>query len=449
MRKHRLSLSKAGFRNLKDICREFDRCSRSYPALYHQRMVPWSEKGRGGINLPQWEVFRQAAFAQLDDDVWSQWDEPSAEDDYLGLWSGDGEGLAEFVDLRESVAMVLSREDMDFDPFNWSCEIQRGSDWLPLLHDWAFKHQMPLLRSEMGLWGCDEYDLEDFYELAEMWDTLDDGTKIPRHPVVWRLVDNVFTSSMTAIRAMLWPDSVVTTYEPWPVMRGEFLDLPLAEDADNSLADSRDSSTSKVNSLVYDGLLWTICYLKEPKTDRFRGYEGFVRIAKLLQKPFHFFEYHELSLKPQTKNESGDSTTDRERDQHARHVGTHSNDKADWEWKQSISMRLKELSDLLQKAESSGKQTTIAELRREMQDVKRFRRQYLNKYGKSRKDSDEWDQDRKTVTKSLTETIKRISEKLPILGAYLQDHIRIDRGVIYEPPDSNEKWEVVIARRGH
>jgi hypothetical protein len=76
---------------------------------------------------------------------------------------------------------------------------------------------MPLLRSDMTLWGVEDHDPEDFYELAEQWETLDGGTSIPRHPVVWRLIDNVFTSAATAIRALLWPDAVITTNEPWPL----------------------------------------------------------------------------------------------------------------------------------------------------------------------------------------------------------------------------------------
>lgn len=175
----RLSLSKPARRTLKAIGREFDRCARAYPALYHQRMLPWSESGRVGISLPQWDAFRSAATNQLDGQVWSQWDEPSwrsgnyarvrfGEDGgveelgntsepvashYPGLWFGDGEGLEEFKNLSESVAMVLSQEALDFDPLDFNLEVGDWSDWLSRLHDWAFKHQMPLLRSDMTLWG--------------------------------------------------------------------------------------------------------------------------------------------------------------------------------------------------------------------------------------------------------------------------------------------------------
>jgi hypothetical protein len=124
----RISLSKPARRNLKAIGREFDRCASAYPALYHQRMLPWSESGRIGISLSQWDAFRVAASERLDVEVWSQWDEPSSDDDHLGLWLGDGEGLDEFVNLSESVAMVLSQEALDFDPLDFNLEVAHGSD---------------------------------------------------------------------------------------------------------------------------------------------------------------------------------------------------------------------------------------------------------------------------------------------------------------------------------
>src|SRR5690606_4079031 len=96
-----LSLSTPARRNLKAIGREFERCARAYPALYHQRMLPWSETGRSGIALPQWDAFRGAASDRLEAEDWSQWDEPSLDDDHLGLWLGDGEGLDEFANLGE------------------------------------------------------------------------------------------------------------------------------------------------------------------------------------------------------------------------------------------------------------------------------------------------------------------------------------------------------------
>ncbi len=388
----RLSLSKPARRNLKAIGREFDRCAHAYPALYHQRMLPWSEKGRVGISLSQWDAFRIAASDQLDAEVWSQWDEPTLEDDYLGLWLGNGEGLDEFVNLSESVAMVLSHEALDFDPLDFNLEVAHGSDWLVRLHDWAFKHQMPLLRSDMTLWGAEDHDSEDFYELAEQWETLDGETNIPLHPVVWRLIDNVFTSSATAIRALLWPDAVIATNEPWPLSPSASLFRhAIFGDGENT---SRKSSSVPVspNAFIYDGLHWRVRYELDDKEGVFRGYEGPYRIVLLLQMPFHFFDYPELSLRPSTESSlDGSGEVDKEVQTHTKRRGIHAGDKADEEWKDSTAKRLRELSETIGEAEARGAAQETAALKQEREKLKRYRRKYLNKFGESRRDADEWE----------------------------------------------------------
>ena len=447
MDKRIISISKAGRRSLKDICREFERCSRSYPALYHQRMVPWSETGRVGISLSQWEAFRTVCSEQLNADTWWQWDEPSFDCDYLGKWFGDGEGLDEFANLSESVAMVLSREDVDFDPLDFNLEVHHGSDWLSRLHDWAFKYKMPLLRSDMTLWGCEDYVYEDFYELAEQWETLDSGVRIPRHPVVWRLIDNVFTSSATAIRAILRPDTVIATNEPWPLSPTAPLFRHTVAGDDETTTVQSSSVPLSGNSLYYDGLHWRLRYELDDSEGVLGGFEGLYRVVLLLQKPFNFFEYSELSLKPPTKNNlDGSGEVDQTSSQQTR-KGVHANDKADEELKTTTKKRLSELSQLIEEAERSGTAKDVAALQRERDEIKRYRRQYLNKYGKSRKDSDDDEQARKTVTKSIRETIHRISQQMPVFGRHLEDFIRIDRGVIYEPPSPTLEWEIRTDRR--
>ncbi len=444
----RLSLSKSARRNLKAIGREFERCARAYPALYHQRMLPWSENGRVGITLPQWDAFRVAASNQLDAEEWSQWDEPSFDDDHLGLWLGDGEGIEEFVNRGESVAMVLSHEALDFDPLDFNLEVNEWSDWLDRLHSWAFKHQMPLLRSDMTLWGRENQDAEDFYELAEQWETLDGGTSVPRHPVVWRLIDNVFTSSATAIRALLWPDAVITTNEPWPLsLIPPLFRNPVGGDVENTSNHSGSVSVSP-NAIFYDGLHWRVRYELDKKEGVFRGYEGLYRIVLLLQKPFHFVDYPELSLKPSTENSlDGSGEVEKEVPTLTHRKGIHVGDKADEEWKDSTANRLKELTDMIGEAEARGATQEAAVLKQEREKLKRYRRKYLNKFGESRRDADEWEQDRKAVTKSLTETRRRISEQMPLFGAHLTKCILTDRGVIYEPPSPTVKWDITIARR--
>jgi hypothetical protein len=371
-------------------------------------MLPWSESGRVGISLPQWDAFRRAASDQLDAQEWWQWDEPSwrsgnyarvrfGEDGdveefgntsepvashYPGLWFGDGEGLEEFKNLSESVAMVLSQEALDFDPLDFNLEVAHGSDWLVRLHEWAFKHQMPLLRSDMTLWGAEDHDSEDFYELAEQWETLDGGTSIPRHPVVWRLIDNVFTSSATAIRALLWPNAVITTNEPWPLSPSASLFRhAIYGDGENTSHKSRSVPVSS-NAVLYEGLHWRVRYELDEKEGVFRGYEGLYRIVLLLQKPFHFFDFPELSLKPSTENSlDGSGEVEKEAPMQTHRRGIHVGDKADEEWKDSTAKRLRELSQMIGEAEARGAAQEAAALKQEREKLKRYRRKYLNKFG--------------------------------------------------------------------
>ncbi len=51
------------------------------------------------------------------------------------------------------------------------------------------------------------------------------------------------------------------------------------------------------------------------------------------------------------------------------------------------------------------------------------------------------------MTKSINETIQRISDQMPVFGAHLKDRIHTDRGVIYEPPAPNVEWEIRMDHR--
>lgn len=494
----RLVISKAGRRNLKDICREFDRCSRNYPALYHQRMVPWSEKGRVGITLSQWEAFRHAEFAQLDDKVWSQWDEPSRDDDYLGLWFGNGEGLAEFVDLSESVAMVLSQENLEFDPLDFNCDIRHGSDWIQQLHDWAFKYQMPLLRSDMGLWGGDDCDLEDFYELAEEWYTLEDGTKIPRHPVMWRLIDNVFTSSMAAIRAILAPDTVIATNEPWPLclesagFDSAIIDSPplstekqLASPDDSyhyhkatvpetvndecegeSQAEAKDDGDNpdtetcreirvscSGHQLIEEELFWSIRYAETGKHFRFKDNVGFKYIAMLLRSsgvrvnPVDAYRLHgRKSLKLRsTANRFG---TEHQNDAAIHLRVTNSLDiddpVLDTEADEKARQEYDQLSALLERAKLDGGQEAIKEFEDKIAKLKKW---FINDHDK---DGNvrffrrlEWENCRKAVTNAIDRTLDKIEIKSKAVAQELRIQIDRKHGFCFHHEKRFPEWNLI------
>ena len=214
-------LTKTGRENLEAILAEFERAGRHYPPLYHERLVAWSESGEVRLSDAQWQAFIDAESNDFGDSEWSEWDGPHPAypgfiGTYLGRWYGDPDGIPEFFNLVESLTAVLEREDFstvdDLDlPFAFGSWIE----WISTIHSWAFRFQMPLLSCEMSLWGAEDANQDDFYELSEQLSQTGD-VSWPLHPVRWSLTYNVFTSSAAAIRAILRPEAVIGANEPWP-----------------------------------------------------------------------------------------------------------------------------------------------------------------------------------------------------------------------------------------
>ncbi len=224
-------LTKTGRENLEVILAEFERAGRHYPPLYHERLIAWSKRGEVQLSDAQWQAFIDAESNDLDDSEWSEWDgphpaNPGFSGTYLGRWYGDPDGMPEFFTLVESLTAVLEREDFstvdDMDlPFAFGSWIE----WISTIHSWAFRFRLPLLSSSMNLWGAEDANQDDFYELSEQLSQTGDFSW-PLHPVCWSLTYNVFTSSAAAIRAILRPDTVIALNEPWPCSEGNSKPLP-------------------------------------------------------------------------------------------------------------------------------------------------------------------------------------------------------------------------------
>jgi len=467
----RLSLSKSARTNLKAIGREFDRCSRAYPALYHQRMLPWSEKGRVRITLSQWDAFRVAASGQLEAEEWSQWDEPSFDDDHLGLWLGDGEGLDEFVNLSESVAMVLSHEALDFDPLDFNLEVNEWSDWIDRLHSWAFKHQMPLLRSDMMLLGTEDHDPEDFYELAEQWETLDGGTSIPRHPVVWRLIDNVFTSAATAIRALLWPDAVITTDEPWPPSRVSVIFMSAIEEpapdvtevcvhADNPKSEDGESIRGGRlrHQLIEDELFWSLECAGSKRVFRFQPMKGFNYLSMFLRCPNKRFTPIEAYAAHGTKAKCFGGAATRFGENERKEAATlFPNSNAlgsrvpvmDPEAERGIRMEYEQLLDEFTAIDRPEHEN--AEEAEELEKrLAQFKKQYVwdhDKEGTPRFfPKSDWEKPRKAVTNAINRSLEAIREKSQELAEQLDEQLDREKGFCFRPNPKFLGWEVVSRR---
>ncbi len=290
------SLSPAGRHNLEAICVELERAARQHPPLFHQQLKPWSVKGEVRITEPQWAAFIENE--GLSEDAWCEWHGPF--DDFLGIWYGCPDGMETFCNLSESIKVILNREDFsDIDPFDLPRDFDSLHGWVETLHKWALKFQLPLLRCEIDLWNSEGQDGDDastFVRLSQTWGGVGD-VPYPLHPVVNSLRDDVFTSSLAALRALLRPDLVIDTNEPWPLL--DVAPIISAEDADRRAAECTNEVARQkepaeygskhgeiVHRLVQTPLGWMILpahggkelYLKSHQT-------GLHRIAKMMERP--------------------------------------------------------------------------------------------------------------------------------------------------------------------
>jgi hypothetical protein len=181
---------------LKALRRQFERCSRLYPAIYHELFEPWWDLDLSGSTVEAvYGAFRDAD-AETFGDQWQEWHGP-ADIAYFGRFYGsDGQGLDEFRKLAESAYLVLR----EIDP---SLPDQNYHGWVRMLHTMAHGHPTPLLRSEFDVWqleGAAESELE-------KWGTSADGVRYPLHPFHWALVHDVFASSIAAIDLILDDES--------------------------------------------------------------------------------------------------------------------------------------------------------------------------------------------------------------------------------------------------
>ena len=198
---------------MEAICVELERAARQYPPLFHQQLKPWSAKGEIRITEPQWAAFVENE--GLSEDAWCDWHGPF--DDFLGIWYGNPDEMEVFYNLSESIRVILQREDFsDIDPLDLPRDFDSPYGWTETLHKWALKFQLPLLRCDIDLWNSEGNDAQTFVRLTQTWGGVGD-VPYPLHPVVNSLRDNVFTSSLAALRALLHPELVIETNEPWPL----------------------------------------------------------------------------------------------------------------------------------------------------------------------------------------------------------------------------------------
>ena len=217
------SLSEAGKHNLEAIVHEFQRASQWYGPLYHERLVPWGGFSPATVSDDEWDKFIELESDRLPDNEWWEWEGPSARSpgwdaSFLERWFGNPEGKDSFLNLVESTLTVLEGEDLSEIPdLEMPFDFSDAEGWTGTLHAWAFRFDMPLLRCTMKTWGREEDEPVELFDTANLWRHIDGGSRYPAHPIRWALTDDVFTSSIAALRALLYPHLVITTNEPWPL----------------------------------------------------------------------------------------------------------------------------------------------------------------------------------------------------------------------------------------
>ena len=447
-------------KELAEIGKEFARRSERFPPLHHSRIKPWSEHGESSITFAQWGTFIEAEGDRLENERWSQWEGPlinlnsMSKSSELGLWTGDPEGLDDFVSLSSSICMALQGEGI------------LGGDWrrwLEQLHEWAFRYQMPLLRCDISLWGRnDDYDLEDFYRISSQW-TWGDSPDLcyPSHPIVWRIVDNLFTSSATAIRAILAPNDVIATMNPWPSETvGELFD---EWDSRRQVSTTNQrqpfpSNEGNVNSYCFDGILWNIRSEFDIKKgeQRFENTKGLEQVGILLSLPNRHFSNADLQSlfavpvpraeMQKARNTDVDSSPES-------NSGSNSwsqvESLCDEEYDRSTKREIDRLQNEVMRKTGLGEDSSHEQ--NEIDEIQKFRSSVLGINGKSRLGPSIAERQRKAVSNTIRKTFNEtISEKLPGLAVHLKKCLRpTGGGWKYTPLDDNSPWEVKAVNRSY
>ena len=221
---------------LKALRREFVRASVKYPALFHEYLrLPLLCAVE---DTPEGKMVTQAAFMKPRREMWiafieghrnretETWEKMYVTQDGLGCgrFYGDKAGLEDFMRLGESLHLAFCEIDQTFPPF-------RGiDDCLRIMYGIAYDYPSPLLCHDDGIWGYDKgVPVLSEQDRAALWSTpTSDGQRFPLHPTWYGLANNVYTSAIAAIEAVLHPADTV-------YFQGEEFHAPYRLERDDSV----------------------------------------------------------------------------------------------------------------------------------------------------------------------------------------------------------------------
>jgi hypothetical protein len=433
---------------LKALRREFRRCSDWYPPLYHEKFLPWSKAGTVNISESQWSAFQAENNPVDPDDEWFEWSGiHGSVEGFLGRWAGSPEGIKEFINLADSVCIALADEDMGELP-----RLDDSGDWLWLLHRWAFRHQIPLLRSDMTVWGCDQYPgWDDFYRLIETWsEPNSDGVCYPMHPLNWRLLFNVFTSSVAAIDALLKPERVITSNEP-------FEDWAIAS-RQEPIPESRIETGGMLNRFHFNGVVWEVGFEGESEKgfQFFKGLKGFHFWARLLAQPYAVFkpidfikaDLRDVRSRPSSERHAEESFVEdvtSDDDGGGNQLWTKEDKRMDSLYRNQLKQQVDRLQAARGRAISSKNDEMLKHIDDELDSIKRRVRLDSNHKRRTRRISTtDTERQRKSVGNTLERARKSIGKRLPLLADHLKRHLYSGSQFSYEPPGDLALWDVAV-----
>lgn len=431
-----LTTTKLVRHDLERLEMEFDRCARTYPPLFHERVSAWSENGYELLTESQWRTFTliNPEPMPLLRFGWWCWNGPwtiSEDEELMGRFTGYREGLDEFLDLSNTTSTLIA----EFVP-----EVIQGvggyDSWLHLIHRMALLYPSMLLEVEQDFWNLGANDTRTWEARTADWHVVD-GVGIPRHPVVHRLKFNVFTSSSALLRMILNPESVRTWEDPvegFPVNIVWDHDAEVQEDLSSTEKLTSEASPPAPNLWRRKGDIYEVWFESGPGMEpipvaRHLGCDHINRLIEHAGKGVHVFQFlsssKDRSIHPVASTileDEMDELSDEE-ERKGYQFGTPGDETLDDEALASLKASIEEARHREEVARLAGDDERAEEESTTRRKLERQLRHDTNHRGRPRRlGTLEEEKARKAVCNALADQYRRLKEKG--LGR-LADHFKV------------------------
>jgi hypothetical protein len=276
---------------------------------------------------------------------------------------------------------------------------------------------MPLLSNRVELWRGEGIDQHEWYRVASEWVDCGEGLRYPKHPYRWILNYDLFTSSMTAIRALLEPEFVIGQLGPWPLKKSYRQSHQIMEGLDGDTTEPETSARvlardKHVINLCISG--WEVWFKGADRPIRPINQAGLHRLAMLIETapeqwcPRKLSEYG--ARRPGRLGRAGFNSLPEEQATELEVVRPMKNDREDvpsevTDEKKKILQRLSELRVERATAEKDGDHLVLEEIGKE-----------IGRFAKLLNDKDRdlaFKKAKDGIRVTISRTIKELSENFP------------------------------------